>query len=132
MDFTRKSRWVLDGHNTPDPVGSNYTGAVSRKSVRISFTYAASNNLDVFDTYGRSSYLQVLLSKNNYIICGPEFGLENVGRLFIMHRSLYGDKSVGRDLRNYLASCMSRLDFVVYPVDLDVWIRPANKSDGLL
>ena len=20
MDFTRKSRWVLDGHNTPDPI----------------------------------------------------------------------------------------------------------------
>ena len=24
MDFTRKARWVLDGHKTPDPVGSNY------------------------------------------------------------------------------------------------------------
>eukprot|EP00957_Ditylum_brightwellii_P171468 13053439-Ditylum_brightwellii.AAC.1 len=22
MDFVRKSRWVLDGHKTPDPVGS--------------------------------------------------------------------------------------------------------------
>ena len=24
MDFTRKARWVLDGHKTPDPVGSKY------------------------------------------------------------------------------------------------------------
>jgi hypothetical protein len=30
MDFTRKARWVLDGHKTPDPVGSTYAGVVSR------------------------------------------------------------------------------------------------------
>ena len=47
MDFTRKARWVLDGHKTPDPVGSKYAGVVSRESVRISFTYAALNDLGV-------------------------------------------------------------------------------------
>ena len=35
MDFTRKARWVLDGHKTPDPVGSKYAGVVSRESVRL-------------------------------------------------------------------------------------------------
>jgi hypothetical protein len=48
MDFTRKARWVLDGHKTPDPIGSTYAGVVSRESVRIAFTYAALNGLDVF------------------------------------------------------------------------------------
>ena len=33
MDFTRKARWVLDGHKTPDPVGSKYAGVVSRESI---------------------------------------------------------------------------------------------------
>ena len=33
MDFTRKARWVLDGHKTPDPVGSKYAGVGSRESV---------------------------------------------------------------------------------------------------
>ena len=33
MDFTRKARWVLDGHKTPDPVGSKYAGVASRESV---------------------------------------------------------------------------------------------------
>ena len=33
MDFTRKARWVLDGHKTPDPVGSKYAGVVSRECV---------------------------------------------------------------------------------------------------
>ena len=40
MDFTRKARWVLDYHKTPDPIGSTYAGVVSRESVRIAFTYA--------------------------------------------------------------------------------------------
>ena len=47
MDFTRKARSVLDGHKTPDPVGSKYAGVVSRESVQIAFTYAALNELDV-------------------------------------------------------------------------------------
>ena len=47
MDFTRKARWVLDGHKTPDPVGSKCAGVVSRESVQIAFTYAALNGLDV-------------------------------------------------------------------------------------
>ena len=33
MDFTRKARWVLDGHKTPDPIGSTFAGVVSRKSI---------------------------------------------------------------------------------------------------
>ena len=30
--FTRKARWVLDGHKTNDPVGSKYAGVVSSES----------------------------------------------------------------------------------------------------
>ena len=35
MDFTRKARWVKDGHCTPDPTTSAYAGVVSRESVRV-------------------------------------------------------------------------------------------------
>ena len=35
MDFTRKARWVKDGHRTPDPDSSSYAGVVSRESIRI-------------------------------------------------------------------------------------------------
>ena len=33
MDFTRKARWVLDGHRQSDPKGSTYAGVVSRESI---------------------------------------------------------------------------------------------------
>ena len=30
MDFTRKARWIKDGHRTANPLGTNYAGVVSR------------------------------------------------------------------------------------------------------
>ncbi len=41
MDYTRKARWVKDGHKTPNSTTSSFAGVVSRNSIRISLTYAA-------------------------------------------------------------------------------------------
>lgn len=130
MDFTRKARWVLDGHKTPNPIGSTYAGVVSRESVRIAFTYAALNGVDVFAADIRNAYLQAPSSQKDFIICGKEFGLENVGRVALIHRALYGGKAAGRDFRNHLRSCMRHLGFSSCPADPDVWLRPAEKSNG--
>ena len=130
MDFTRKARWVLDGPKTPDPVGSKYAGVVSRESVRIAFTYGALNDLDVCMADIRNAYLQSPTSQKHYIICGPEFGMENIGKVAIMHRAVYGGKTSRRDFRNHLRSCMHFINFTSCPADPDVWMRPAIKSDG--
>ena len=79
IDFTRKTRWVLDGHERHDPVGSKYAGVVSRESVQIAFTYAALSGLDVCMADIRNGYHQSPTSQKHYIICGPELGMENVG-----------------------------------------------------
>ena len=102
MDFTRKARWVLDGHKTPDPDGSTFAGVVSRESVRIAFIYAALNGLDVFAADIRNAYLKVPSSWKYYIICGPEFGIENIGKVALIHRALYGGKTAGKDFHNHL------------------------------
>ena len=130
MDFTRKARWVLDGHKTPDPIGSTYAGVVSRESVRIALAYAALNELNVFAANIRNAYLQAPSSQKDYIICGPEFGVENIGRTALIHHALYGGKAAGRDFRNHLRSCMEFLNFKSCLADPDVWMRPAIKSDG--
>ena len=89
MDFTRKARWVKDGHKKADPLGSNYAGVVSRDTVRITFTYATLNDLNVCAADVRNAYIQAPSSEHHYIICGPEFG-ENEGRTAIIVRALYG------------------------------------------
>ena len=47
MDFTRKARWVKDGHKFPNPTPRSYDGVVSRESIQISLTFADMAKLDV-------------------------------------------------------------------------------------
>ena len=73
MDFTRKARWVKDGHKTPDPTTSAYDIVVSRESVRIALPYYALMGLDVMAADVQNAYLQAPSSEKHYVICGAEF-----------------------------------------------------------
>ena len=84
MDFTRKARWVKDGHKTPDPEWSTYAGFVSRESVRIALTYAALNDLGIVAADIKNAYLQAPASEKHYIVCGTEFGLEHEGKVALI------------------------------------------------
>jgi hypothetical protein len=130
MDFTRKARWVKDGHRTPTPAESTYAGVVSRESVRICLTYAALNGLDVQAADIKNAYLQAPSSEKHYIICGGEFGLENVGKVALIRRALYGGKSSGADFWKHLRTCMNHLGFKSCEADPDIWMRKAQKDDG--
>ena len=73
---------------------------MSRESVRIAFTYTVLNDVDMFAGDIKNAYLQAPSSQKDYIICGLEFSLENVGKVSLIHRALYSGKSAGRDFRN--------------------------------
>jgi hypothetical protein len=67
----------------------------------------ALNGLDLFAANIRNAYLQAPSSQKDYIIiCGAEFGIENVGKVGLNYRALYGGKSAGKDFGNHLRSCM--------------------------
>jgi hypothetical protein len=61
---------------------------------------------------------------------GPEFIVENEGKVALIHKAICGGKSAGRDFRNHLRSCMHHHGFKSCPTDPDVWMRSATKSDG--
>ena len=131
MDFTRKARWVKDGHLTPDAIDSNFAGVVSRESVRIAFTYAALNGLDVCATDIKAAYLQAPTSEKNYIICGKEFPLEYQNQIGVIKRALYGGKYAGSDYWKHMRSCMDHLGFKPCLADPEVWMRKAiNPKDN--
>ena len=130
MTLERKARWVKDGHKTPTPEWSTYAGVVSRESVRIAMTYAALNGLPICAADIQNAYLQAPTSEKHYVICGPEFGLENVGKVGIIVRALYGGKSANADYWRHVREAMNELGFESCKADPDVWLRPANKSDG--
>ena len=104
--FIIKVKLVLNEHKTPNTTGSTYAAVVSIESIRISFIYAALNFIDVFAADIHNAYLQDPYSQKEYIICGPEFDIENVGKATLIHRALYDRKSAGHKFRNHLRSCI--------------------------
>jgi len=131
MDFTRKARWVKDGHRTPDLETSSYAGVVSRESVRVLLTYAALHDIQVCAADIRNAYLSAMSSEKHYIVCGQEFGLENEGRVAIIERALYGGKAAGRDYWHHLRRVMKeKLNFTSSRGDPDVWFREARRKEG--
>ena len=131
MTLERKARWVKDGHRTPEPEHSTFAGVVSRESIRIALTYAALNGLPVYGADIQNAYLQAPTTEKHFIICGPEFGLENVGKTAIIVRALYGGKSAGADYWNHVRKAMLSMDFESCKADPDVWYRPGTKDDGI-
>ena len=130
MDFTRKARLVADGHKMPEPSISPYAGVVSRDTVRIAFTYAALNDLDICAADIKNAYLQAPNSERHYTICGPEFGTENVGKVAIVVRALYGGKVAGANFRNHLRDCMMYLGYESCLADPDLWMKVGVKSNN--
>ena len=129
MTLERKARWVKDGHKTPDPSWSTFAGVVSRESVRIALTYAALNDIPVCGADIQNAYLQAPSSEMHYIICGEEFGLENVGKRALIRRALYGGKSAGSDYWRHVRQAIYEMGFKPCPADPDVWIRAGVKFD---
>ena len=131
MNFQRRSRWVKDGHKCPEPETSSYAGVVSRESIRIMLTYAALMDVDVLAVDIRNVYLQGPTSEKHYIICGPEFRLEHVGKRAMIVCTLYEGKVTGRDFWHHLHSCMQDiLGFDSCLADPDVWMREGTRSNG--
>ena len=64
------------------------------------------------------------------MICGREFGLENVGKIALIKRALYGGKSSGSDFWKHLRTCMEFLRFESCTSDPEVWRRKATKGNG--
>ena len=129
MDFTRKALWVKDGYRTADPLGSNYAGVVSIDSVRITFTYAALNGLDISGTDIQNAYIQAPTLKKHYVFCGSELG-EHEGKKAMIRRTLNSGKSAGRNYWLHLQSCIDFLRFSPCKDEPDIWMRKAKRVDN--
>ena len=109
MNLQRKARWLKDGHKTPEPSLSTYYGVVSRESIIIDLTYDLMNNLPVFGADTQNTYLQAPKTEKHYIICGPEFGLENIGKKAVIVLALYGGKCAGADYWRHVHAAMDEM-----------------------
>ena len=77
----------------------------------------------------KNAYIQTPTSEKHYIICREDFRIHK-GKVTLIKRAIYGEKSTGRDYWLHLRSCMEFLGFKSFKSDPDVWIREAVKNDG--
>ena len=113
MDLTRKARLVTGGHQTDPPKESTYSSVVSRNSIRIAFTLAALNDLDVLSADVQGAYLNAPIKEKVYTIARLEFGAGKVGRpLLSIVRALFGLKSSGTRWRDHMASTLRKGGFI--------------------
>jgi hypothetical protein len=75
---------------------------VSRDSIRIAFTLAALNNLDVLSADLQGAYLNAPTKEKVYTTAGLEFGADKVGRPVLIVRALYGLKSSGARWQDHI------------------------------
>ena len=134
MDLTRKARLVAGGHlNKNVPRHTTYSSVVSRESIRICFTLAALNDLDVLSADIGNAYLNAKPLEKCHVTITDDmlFGPAAKGRTATICRALYGMKSSGNAWRLHLANVLDKvLNFKQCYADNDVWYRSAMKTDG--
>jgi hypothetical protein len=131
VGLVRKARFVAGGHMTDPPQDSVYSSVVTRESVRIMFTIAAMNDLDLLAGDVQNAYINAKTAEKVYTIAGPEFGSDQ-GRPAVIVRALYGLKSSGARWRDHLAAILRENGFVSSKADADVWMRKAVKPCGFI
>jgi hypothetical protein len=120
MDLTRKARFVTGGHQTDLPKEATYSSVVLRDSIRIAFTLAALNDLDVLSADVQGAYLNAPTKEKVNTTAGFEFGADKVGRPVLIVRALCGLKSSGAQWQDHMAATLREANFVSCKGDPDV------------
>ena len=81
---------------------SNGGENVPIESFQIFLTHAALHGVPVMAADVLNAYLQAPTSEKHFVICGPEFGIENIDKKAIITRDLYGGKVARRDFWHHL------------------------------
>lgn len=133
IDLTRKARLVAGGHRHKDvPSYDCYSTVVSRDSVRIIFTIAALNGLNLRAADVGNAYLNAPNKERVHVTCGPElYGPEAEGKTAIVVRALYGLKSAGNAWRHYFSNYIrNELGYDMSVADNDVYMKAKTTADG--
>ena len=131
FDLTRKARYVAGGHLAPElPRIYSYSSVVTRESVRIAFTIAALNDLEIFAADISNAYLYAKATEKVWFEAGSEFG-SRAGRQVMIVRALYGLAGSGKAWHSHLSDTLrNALGYRPTLGDPDVWMKEERKKNG--
>ena len=121
-DGRHKARLVADGHLTPEPVESIYSGVVSLRNLKLVIFLGKLNNLELWGADIGNAYLEAPTEEKLYIIAGPEF--EDWERYILtFSKALYGLKSSGKRWAETLHDILIDMDFIPSRADQCIWLK---------
>ncbi len=93
FDLRRKSRLVAGGRWCDPPKEDVYSGVAALDTVRLGFMSGAMNALPVCAADVGTAFLYGKTTEKVYVIAGPEFGTNIVGKRMAIDKGLYGLRS---------------------------------------
>jgi hypothetical protein len=123
-DGSRKCRLVTGGHMTDPHNEDIFSGVVSMKTVRICFTLAKLNGLDICAGDIGNAYLYGKTKEKVYVIAGPEFGEKLQGKRLLIDKALYGLKSSSARFHEHLSATLLSMGYKPSKADYDLWMKP--------
>jgi hypothetical protein len=110
----RNAQYVCGGQTAnPSENIVTFASVVSRESVRIAFTLAALNGLNIESADESNTYLNATSREKLVTKCGPEFGPSLIDRWAIIVRAQYGSKSAAASWRAAIVALLQELGFVM-------------------
>ena len=125
-DGRDKARLVADGHLTPEPVESIYSGVVSLRNLKLFIFLGKLNNLEVWGADIGNAYLEAPTEEKLYIVAGPEFE-DWEGYILTFSKALYGLKSSGKRWAETLHDILIDMDFIPSRADQCIWLKKNEK-----
>ena len=121
-DDRHKARVVADGHLTPEPVESIYSGVVSLRNLKLVIFLGKLNNLELWGADIGNAYLEAPTEEKLYIVAGPEFE-DWEEYILTFSKALYGLKSSGKRWTETLHDILKDMNFIPSRADQCIWLK---------
>src|SRR3982751_4185006 len=96
------------------------------ETVRICFTLARLNELEVCAGDIGNAYLYGKTKEKVFIIAGPEFGDKLLGKRLIIDKALYGLKSSSARFHVHLSDTLLSMGYKPSKAGYDLWIKQVH------
>ena len=121
-DGRHKARLVADGHLTPEPVESIYSGVVSLRNLKLVIFLGKLNHLELWGADIGNAYLEAPTEEKLYIVAGPDFE-DWEGYILTSSKALYGLKSSGKRWAETLYDMQKDMNFIPSRADQCIWLK---------
>eukprot|EP00957_Ditylum_brightwellii_P066771 5067094-Ditylum_brightwellii.AAC.1 len=122
QDLQHKAQLVTEGHLIDILDNEVYSSMVKGISVKLLHVIAHSACLDALCSDIGNTYVNAYTTEKVYVVAGLEFGEENVGKIVMILKVLYGLATSCVRFLDYLLDTLCSMDFLPTCFDCDVWI----------